>query len=342
MDGQGFGPCMGCPDGGRSSGGTDGGSSSGASSGASSGSSSGTTGGSSSGGSGSGGMSAGSYDGTIGRPCSTNADCVADGGPGKNKCSATLGFQIGSNSTIDPYPSPVCVVPTKGGTSCDPAPASDPSGQFIHFCDGPDNPTSPGLCVPLTSPATSGLGTCLPVCFLALDGSAPTGCVGTDTCVENTVVLATGGPPFGIGYCQGTCTADADCTGLGSGFVCQTNYGDCTTSHFNPTKALGTACTAADTANGACNCLTFSSTTGYCSSACVIGGPDCPNGWVCDSLQPAVVPDGTGGGYSVPAPSMGAAGMCVIPCTTDDAGNPTCPGSLTCVSGTASGPDCLP
>ena len=335
-DGMGYGACAGCPDAG-------GGSSGGSSGGASSGGSSGTVGGSSGAFNDGGTGSSGSYDQTTGNPCTTNADCRADGGAGVNVCTDTLGYQVATNSTIDAYPTPICIVPPgTTGLNCDPAPSSDPTGQYLHYCDGPDDPSSLGVCVPVTNPATRNQGECLPQCTFTFDGSAPYGCTGSDTCVEFAVQPVSGAPAYGVGYCRGTCTADSDCSGLGSTFTCDTITGSCTTKPLAHSKALGAACTASDSASGACNCLTYSSTTGYCSSACVIGGPNCPNGWVCDSLEPAAVPDGAGGAIVVPGPSPGAAGYCVVPCTTDDAGASICPGALQCGNATAAGPDCLP
>jgi hypothetical protein len=291
----------------------------------------------------SGTMLAPSFDGTVGNPCTTDAECVPDGGPAINRCSNSLSYQVGPNATTNLYPTPVCLVPPgPDGANCDPAPSTDPTGGTLHYCDGPDDPSSPGLCVPLTAPTASGRGQCLPKCTLALDGSAPHGCVGSDACLQFTPEVAPGAATFGLGYCRGNCNSDSDCSALGSSFVCDAIAGVCTTQLQPAIKQLGDTCTLADTKSGACTCLVISSSTGYCSSACVVGGPVCPDGWICDSLQPSLVPDGNGGATRVTAPSQGAAGFCVIPCTHDDAGTPACPDSLSCQSVTPAGPDCLP
>ena len=113
--------------------------------------------------------SSGSYDQTTGDPCDQrNAELPGrTAARGVNVCTNTLGYQVATNSDqgIDAYPTPICIVPrSTTGLNCDPAPSSDPGGQYIHFCDGPDDPSSLGICVPLTSPATHNQGECLPQC----------------------------------------------------------------------------------------------------------------------------------------------------------------------------------
>src|SRR5579863_5646364 len=73
-----------------------------------------------------------SYDGTTGTACTTDADCTSPGGPGIARCS---------NSVLAPndyYPTAVCILPT-----CSPVSNS----ARVHYCDGPDEPGSPGVCI---------------------------------------------------------------------------------------------------------------------------------------------------------------------------------------------------
>ena len=81
-------------------------------------------------------------DGTSGKTCAKDAEC--SNGPGVNKCS--LGLEGTFNGvTFELWTTPICIVPlpTSSG-NCDPAPLSDPNGFQIHYCDGPDEATSPG------------------------------------------------------------------------------------------------------------------------------------------------------------------------------------------------------
>ncbi|MGA7120698.1 MAG: hypothetical protein WBY94_11400, partial [Polyangiaceae bacterium] len=320
------------------------------------------------------------FDGTSGKPCSSNADC---GTTGINVCSNTYSGKLASlNGVTSPqfWPTPLCMVPlpTMAGTgNCDPGgPGS------LQFCDSADprDPASPGICLPLTTPPQAGAdnGFCLPHCSFAMDGSAVSGCPGKDTCVPLTLWL----DPIskvvsGQGYCQGTCQADIDCSALGAGWVCQTDEGVCTRAKRVRTKAIGTACTnsgngatpiaSSDTETGACNCPYSGTTTSafYCTSACVVGGVPCPSGYVCDALVPAAPltfagTAGDGRDVVLPGPTTqnpGLAGICLAACTKADAGvvdaGSQCPGSSsfpplsTCTApteatGTVAGPDCLP
>jgi hypothetical protein len=271
-------------------------------------------------------------------------DCAGTpGGPGVNKCSTSLGYSASTNATIQPFPTPVCEMPPgANGGNCDPLPPSDPTGTYIHFCDGPDDPSSPGVCVPLTSPPASGLGTCLPQCVFTLDGSPASGCIGVDTCVQIAIASTAAGQLLGEGYCQGTCETDSDCTSLGANFVCQTDTGFCTTHRVTRTKAIGAACTANDLATGACNCLLTSTARGYCTSACIVGGTPCAGGWTCETFQPAAIQVGGGGVVLVPSANSGLSGLCAAPCDPSDAGAGSCPPNSTCQTATVAGPDCLP
>jgi hypothetical protein len=270
----------------------------------------------------------------------------------------------------------LCMLPlpsTAGVGNCDPGP-----DNFLAFCDSanPNDPASPGICLPLTTPQQAGPtnGFCLPHCTFGIDGSAAIGCPGKDSCNPITFSLDRANNMIGgHGYCQGTCQADADCSALGAGWVCQTDDGFCTKTKKARTKSLGAPCTnsgkgpiplaTSDSETGACNCPLSGTgaTAAYCTSTCVVGGTPCPSGWVCDALEPGgslVFPGGAadGGDLSVPPLSKqnpGLAGLCLVSCTNSDGGPSQCPGSSnvpplsictarSAMSGTVAGPDCLP
>ncbi|HEY3818306.1 MAG TPA: hypothetical protein VGL81_14100 [Polyangiaceae bacterium] len=246
------------------------------------------------------------YDGTTGQACTTDTDCTVPNGPGVARCSSTV-FAPQAY-----YPTAVCVLP-----SCSPV-----SDTTIHYCDGPDVPTSPGICVPQS---TGGL--CLPKCTFDKTGDPATGCQGKDICRVYTSATETG-----AGYCWGGCLQDSDCP---TGQQCQVDQGLCMEGLVPPTKTYGTACSQADTDDGACNCLFGgASQTGYCSDFCVVGGAaTCPTGSVCDGLEYRQ------DGFTMNNPGLG--GYCAVGCSTTDAGI-TCPPSSTCTDIFAAGPDCVP
>ena len=300
----------------------------------SSGSSGGSGGGSDSGDDG--GDSGASYDGTTGKACTTDADCHPAGGPGVNICSNddTI-FQAGAL-----FPSPVCFMPSK----CDPG-----TDGGIHFCDGPDDPSSPGVCLPTTTPAQTGMGICLPQCNFKPDGSAVTGCVGKDQCDIYGIGSDSSGNPLGIGYCYNGCDTDADCTAASSKGAqhCQADEGICVAA-VTVDLPQGTGCNSNATPAPACNCIANTSTgLGYCGQYCKVGGTECTAGWICDvqlpteltNAQDAEVP-----GWTSNNPGM--AGFCAPSCMGDaghtqlDSG--TCPSDSTCQTGDVGGPDCLP
>lgn len=245
------------------------------------------------------------YDGTTGKLCTTDSDCHVAGGPDLAQCSKTVFAPQDYNATA------VCVVP-----SCSPVTDS----KTIHYCDGPDDPSSPGMCLPY---AGSG-SICLPKCTYDKSGGAAVGCAGKNACWADT-----GAPENGTGYCFGGCTKDADCQ---DGQKCQVDQGLCLQGVTPPTKNIGDACTKSDTNALVCNCLYGTGNTGYCSSFCVVGGPACPAGYSCDSLELRAY------GYSTPNP--GTAGYCTKTCA-GDAGS-TCPPSSSCTNVFAAGPDCIP
>jgi hypothetical protein len=246
------------------------------------------------------------YDGTTGKMCASDADCMTPHGPGVARCSSSV------FAPEQYYPAAVCILPT-----CSPV-----SAQQLHFCDGPDDPSSPGICVP---GGGQGGGICLPKCTYDKNGGAANGCVGKDACWSYTT-----GMNGGVGYCWAGCTSDMDCAG---GQKCQLDQGLCVEGVVPPTKAFGVACTKADQQNGACNCLYGNTNSGYCSSFCVVGGAGCAMGATCDAFEYRTY------GYATQNPGM--AGYCTLTCSAGDAG-PGCPANVSCTNIFAAGPDCIP
>jgi hypothetical protein len=244
------------------------------------------------------------YDGVVGKACTTNADCATQNGPNLARCSNTV------FNGEDFFPTAVCVLP-----SCTPT----TSKSAVHFCDGPDDPSSPGLCVTF---GTNG-SLCVPKCTYDKQGGAPKGCTGKDACNSYPITAAAG-----VGYCFGGCTQDGDCQ---DGQKCQTDRGWCLPGVTPPTKSVGADCTASDSTALVCNCLYGTSNTGYCTQFCTIGGNQCTSGFTCDSLEIRA------SGYTTP--NTGMAGYCTKVCTGDGG---TCPGGASCTNVFAAGPDCIP
>ncbi|MGH7294142.1 MAG: hypothetical protein ACRELB_04385, partial [Polyangiaceae bacterium] len=211
------------------------------------------SGGSSSGAVGDDGGEAGSgatFDGTTGQTCTKDADCNAKAGI--NVCSIDYNFTITAEK-VWLWPTPLCLpkLPSGGGATagnCDPCGGQACSPNALWGCDSADlDPTtSPGICLPNsnTNPVANE-GLCLPRCTVPTDGSAPTGCPGKDTCVAYTWLLQTNGSVTGIGFCQGSCQQDSDCSALGTNVICQQDIGFCTqaTAQKVRSKTIGTACT---------------------------------------------------------------------------------------------------
>jgi hypothetical protein len=251
--------------------------------------------------------------GTTGKTCTSDADCKG------NQCNLN-------------DPTPVCFVPVDPatGTNCDPG-----TDGRIHFCDGPDVDTSPGVCLPLTNPPTAGQGLCIQACLFKTDGSAAQGCTGNDACNSSGLYLSTStGGVLGLGWCglagglfgigNGGCMTDTDCHGPNT--TCAPDFGFCTNLTISPNPAP-------------CECIPGQSGSGVCAKACVVGSATkCPTGTVCDALEPTMLVDQTN--TPVPAftkPNAGLAGFCFASCT-----NGACPSSTTCVTSNAAGPDCEP
>jgi hypothetical protein len=312
-------------------------------------------------------------DGTTGKACKTNAECIGDGGAGINKCSSAYAFKF-YGVQVELWASPVCIIPPSATGNCDPAPATDPLGQGVHFCDGPDDPSAPGICLAFNPSApVAGQGVCYPKCTFGTDGSAATGCVGASACglVNYLLDTSAAGPDGGglslanvqgVGFCQSACQKDADCSPLGTGFVCQNDLGDCTMKTLARTKQPGAACTTAGTTNdettGACFCAAGSTGAGFCSSVCTVGGNPCPDGWVCETGEPTVLDFGAGAPTFPPLTKQtsGMLGTCTPACTPADAGASeppeagasdgsapsTCPAMSTCQTTTIASPNCAP
>jgi len=219
-------------------------------------------------------------DGTTGRPCTNDADCTRDGGPGVNRCSVNQPMMF-TGVTIQSYTSSVCVVgvPDSGGNNCDPGPLGTP---LLHFCDGPDDPSSPGVCV--RNAHGSGFARCLPQCTFQLDGAVAIGCLGKTGC--HPIGFA---PPatatansYGVGYCTGFCVIDSDCNSLGPGYACQSDIGYCTMTKVARPQTSGASCSM-NAVGPECDCAVGSTLTGYCTTSCMVGGAPCGPGWVCDN-----------------------------------------------------------
>ncbi|MGD0673892.1 MAG: hypothetical protein ABSC94_00645 [Polyangiaceae bacterium] len=241
----------------------------------------------------------GLYDGTVGKICMSNLDCEPPGGPGINVCSSSLQSGI-------LFPTPVCVL-----TSCDPG-----TDGNLHFCDGPDMPSSPGVCLDLGN----GAGFCLPQCELLTDGKAPTGCAAGSACAALALGVDSSGNVAGaFGACLSACTQDSDCP---TGAVCQVDTGSCVSKLVTAEKAPGASCTSADTTANVCYCFTGTlpdggTGDGICAPACVTGPAEgCPSGFICDGLLQTTVTANNGAsepGFMVQTP--GLVGRCFPACT---------------------------
>ncbi len=289
---------------------------------------------SSGGGSGSGASGDGAvpYDGTTGKACTTDADCSPTG-LGINKCSPSLYTMSGPV-----WPTSVCLP----SVACDPG-----ADNFIHYCDGPDDPSSPGICYP----NPNGGGDCFPQCNVNADGAAITGCLANEACSVFGSGVTTSGKPVAVGFCSAACSADSQCP---AGSKCQRDQGVCLTTVTTPTKKVGDPCSANDAAT-VCNCYqNQKSGVGYCTEVCVVGAvpSQCPAGYVCDAQLPSVVvnaaTDASVNAFTVQ--NTGLAGVCLQACGGGaDAGGdaastviPACPVTATCSTLTAGGPDCVP
>jgi hypothetical protein len=273
------------------------------------------------------------YDGTSGKPCSTDADCRTNpAGPGKNFCSTDARFGASGGDTV--YPNGVCVY---GQGDC-----NSGSDGLIHYCDGPDQYGSPGVCLPSSSDPTK--GACFPMCTFKPDGSAVIGLVGKNACFAYGFIPDPSEPSnaaIGVGYSLGGCDTDADCQTAGQ--HCQADRGFCVATVIAD-QPPGTGCNPAASPAPACDCSWKG--LGFCKQFCKIGGSECTSSQICDAFLPIELSgtnDAAIPGWTAANPGM--AGVCSPRCVVDggaetDAG--TCYTNSTCQAGDFGGPDCLP
>jgi hypothetical protein len=197
---------------------------------------------------------------TVGKECTSTADCKVAGSKNDNSCSKGF-FTAG-----DLFGSPVCVQSkcTQGN--------SNPPTVGDLLCDD-----QTGLCLPSGSS-----GICLPFC--SYDSTKVIdACAGGNKC--NIAYLGTDAmkKSTAIGFCFGACTADTDCKGT-AGQKCQVEDGLCVNADKHVTyTAVGTACTRdpSGAAPATCNCNTVGNLAdggapanadkGYCTHSCITG-----------------------------------------------------------------------
>jgi hypothetical protein len=248
---------------------------------------------------------------TVGKECTSTADCKVAGSKNDNACSKG-GFTDG-----DLLGSPVCIQPKcdqgAGGTIAD------------LLCDD-----QAGLCLP-TGAAGSTSGICLPFC--SFDSTTVTDkCAGGNKC--NIAYLGTDMMTMkasAIGFCFGACTADTDCKGT-AGQKCQTEDGLCVNAdkHVANYTATGTACTrTVAPAPATCNCnfvgnhadggVSADADKGFCTHSCITGAAGtavcntAAAGWKCTAKLPQV--DDKGAALFSAQPDD-VSGTCALPCTT--------------------------
>ena len=235
-------------------------------------------------------------DGTTGLPLPVERGLRGARQPPASTSAATTPASTPSlsNTTVTLFPTPVCMVPLgngPGGANCDPAPPRRSNGANFHFCDGPDDPTSPGICIPLTATPSPGLGLCQIPCTAALDGTQASGCPGQDTCILQYVGSdPTTNQPIALGYCRGACEKDADCVDLdtaraaarrrrgGAWTSRRSTSGSAPQTPVTRTKQLGDDVPhhgprATTTPPARATALSATRRTkGFCTQACIVGG----------------------------------------------------------------------
>ncbi|MFI5301903.1 MAG: hypothetical protein ACHREM_27760 [Polyangiales bacterium] len=239
---------------------------------------------------------------------------AVDAGPnlttGKN-CTLTLA-QITAKtitSTCDPSGSNTGYCDyTEPTPQCEQNGCDIPDANTIPTCDGVGDAAT-GICV---TPPGATTNVCYGPCQFAADGTGLTGCPGKDTCMTDFITTA---PVYGVGHCQGTCSADADCI---TGLKCQVEYGACVppASYKTITKTLGTACV-----RSANDCGCFAPSTGahkgqgYCVTTCVTGATTAAAGacsdttnYACSAILPAT---------DFTAQAAGISGYCLQICAAD-------------------------
>ena len=247
---------------------------------------------------------------TVGKECTSTADCKVAGSKNDNACSKG-GFTDG-----DLLGSPVCIQPSctqgAGGTIGD------------LLCDD-----QTGLCLPTGGSDTMGI--CLPFC--SFDSTTVSDkCAGGNKC--NIAYLGTDTMTMkasAIGFCFGACGADADCKGT-AGQKCQVEDGLCVNADKHLTyTAAGTACKRpAAMAPATCNCnyvgnhadggISTDADKGICTHSCVTGAAGdtvcgaAATNWKCTAKLPLVDDKGAALFNGQPAD---VSGTCALPCTVD-------------------------
>lgn len=222
----------------------------------------------------------------IGILCSTDTLCDPTGA-GVGLCSNHLY----PPDTTDP--DPVCIA-----RKC----ALGASGTIARCGEG-----DVGICVP-----GGGDNQCFPACTFNASGSAAaTGCKGKDACNVYGWTKSSTGVVSGVGFCNGGCTADADCK---SGDKCQTRDGVCVASLTTYAKSTGDSCVGAD---GECPCVLNPSTLmGFCTQFCITGSTAavCPTGFACD---PGLLAKDDTGATLFTGVAPGLVGSCYKKCSSD-------------------------
>jgi hypothetical protein len=251
---------------------------------------------------------------TVGKECTSSADCKIAGSVNDNQCSKG-GFLDG-----DLFGSPICIQPmcTQGN--------SNPPTVGDLLCDD-----QTGLCLPTGGSDTSGI--CFPFC--SFDSTKVVDvCAGGNKC--NIAYLGTDTTTkaaSAIGFCFGACTADTDCKGT-AGQKCQTEDGLCLNADklvaYAKTVGQGCAKPALATDPAQCNCtfvgnhadggVSVDADKGFCTHSCITGaGGDavCNTAkatWKCTAKLPTV--DGSGA-VAFTAQPTDVSGVCAQPCAAD-------------------------
>lgn len=242
-------------------------------------------------------------EGTVGKACDTAADCEVADSKNDNVCSK------GGFATGDLFGTPICIQPT----------CKQGAGQTVGdlLCDG-----NAGLCLPTTAGSKSGI--CLALC--EFDSTTVTGkCEGGNKCSIAYGAADKDGKSLGLGYCEASCQADADCKGT-AGQKCQVETGICLNADKLVTfaKAYGAGCNGAATAPE-CNCNAVGGTgadkdKGVCTRQCITGAAGdaaCGTavaGWTCTAKLPKT--DSMGKAQFTAQPDD-IRGQCALPCLDD-------------------------
>ncbi|AKV00950.1 hypothetical protein AKJ09_07613 [Labilithrix luteola] len=240
---------------------------------------------------------------TVGKECTTNADCEVANAVGDNGCSMG-GFKGG-----DLFGTPVCIQ-----EACTPAGANDTLDKA--FCDD-----GPGFCLP----NSASTGICLPLCVYGSDKIEDPGCAGGNKCQAYYIGSDSSGT-VAVGFCSWACQADTDCKGT-PGQKCQKETGMCLTAPTAYTKKLGDSCAdpSTSTPSTECECNTVGGTSadklkGVCSHQCITGaagdavcaaaGTDTA-GWKCTTKLPT---KDSKGNAAFTKQIDNVAGTCALPC----------------------------